>query len=375
MTALPGGYGAIVIGAGMAGASIAAELAAHMTVLLVEAEGRPGCHATGRSVAFWSESYGGPDVMPLTRASLPLLETPDASLGGESFVSVRGAIHIGRREDEAYRDALVTQFDGAALFRSSSTDEMRRTISGLRPQWEIGLAEASTRDIDVARLHSAYLALFRRRGGTLSCGARLEQGVRRPDGGWHIHLSNGEVKAGLFVNAAGAWADDVAERCGVAPIGIVPLKRTVVQLRVDPPVPDDLPLVLDLSGKFYFKPGGGGRLWLSPHDEQPSPPGDVAPDEIDVAIAIDRLQSVVDWRIEAVERKWAGLRSFAPDRCPVYGRDPACPDFFWFAGQGGFGIQTAPAAARLGAASILGTTPGFELPGVDPARYDPARFR
>jgi D-arginine dehydrogenase len=151
------------------------------------------------------------------------------------------------------------------------------------------------------------------------------------------------------------------------------MRRTVAQLRVDPPAPDDMPLVLDISGSFYFK-SDNGRLWLSPHDEIPSAPCDAAPEEIDVARAIDRFEAVTNWRIEAVERRWAGLRSFAPDRLPVYGADPAIDDFFWFAGQGGFGIQTAPAAARLAAQTMLGQGPDALTREIDPARYAPKRF-
>jgi len=146
-----------------------------------------------------------------------------------------------------------------------------------------------------------------------------------------------------------------------------------VQLRVDPLAPDDLPLVIDINGDFYFKPDNG-RLWLSPHDEIPTPPCDAAPEELDVALAIDRFQSVTDWRIEALERRWAGLRSFSPDRLPVYGPDPQVEGFFWFAGQGGFGIMTAPAAARLGAQIALGHGPDAMTQRIDPAVYSPARY-
>jgi D-arginine dehydrogenase len=173
----------------------------------------------------------------------------------------------------------------------------------------------------------------------------------------------------VLINAAGAWADQFAALAGVPPIGIQPYRRTVAQLRTAPAPADSLPLVLDLSEQFYFKPQSG-RLWLSPHDETPSPPCDAAPEELDVAAAVARLEQVVDWQVERVEHRWAGLRSFAPDRLPVYGPSPANPRFFWFAGQGGFGIQTAPAAAAL-AASLL--VPGRTSP-VDPARYSPARF-
>ena len=155
----------------------------------------------------------------------------------------------------------------------------------------------------------------------------------------------------------------------MSPLGIAPFRRTVAQVRTAPEPPGDLPLVLDLREQFYFKPESG-RLWLSPHDETPSAPCDAAPEEIDVALAIDRFQAAVDWRGERVEHKWAGLRSFAPDRLPVYGFDAAEPAFFWFAGQGGFGIQTAPAAAALAAGLLLGKNGGL----VDSTPYSPARF-
>lgn len=376
MTALAPRYDAVIVGAGMAGASLAAEIAPYMSVLLVEMEERPGYHATGRSVAFWSESYGGAQVAPLTRASLGLFENPDPAFSTTPFIFARGALHIGRAGDEHLRDALAADFRGDAIFQAAGAEQVRADIPGIKADWTVALAERSTCDIDVAALHAAYLRAFRARGGTLCCDMPLREARRQEGGGgWHVELAACGVAAGLVINAAGAWADTVARACGVSPIGITPLKRTVAQLRVDPPVPDDLPLVLGLHGDFYFKPGGGGRLWVSPHDEQPHEPGDVAADELDVAVAVDRLQQVVDWRIEAVERKWAGLRSFAPDRLPVYGHDPAFPGFFWFAGQGGFGIQTAPAAAMLGRWLIVGGQRDAALAGIDASLYGPDRFR
>jgi D-arginine dehydrogenase len=157
---------------------------------------------------------------------------------------------------------------------------------------------------------------------------------------------------------------------GAAPLRIQPYRRTIAQLRMASPVPGDLPLVLGFDGSFYFRPDAG-RLWLSPHDETPSPPCDAAPEELDVATAVARFEEVADWPIARIEHKWAGLRSFAPDRLPVYGFDAAVPGFFWFAGQGGFGIQTAPAAADLALRLLCGEAPGV----VDPAPYSPSRFR
>lgn len=374
MNAAVPSFDAVVVGAGMAGASIAAELARDMSVLLVEMEDRPGYHATGRSVAFWSESYGGPLVQPLTRASLAFLDQPDPDFADSGFLGARGAIHIGRRGDEGLRDALMAQFAGSGIFRPIGSAALNARVAGLRQDWTLGLEEPGVRDIDVAALHAAYLRAFAKRGGEQALGLRFERAARQGDG-WRVTLHDRELAAGLIVNAAGAWADEVARACGIRPIGIAPLLRTVVQLRVTPPVPFDLPLTLDLAENFYFKPVGDGRIWLTPHDEHPRPAGDVAPEEIDVALAIERLQGVVDWRINAVERKWAGLRSFAPDRLPVYGADPDAPSFFWFAGQGGFGIQTAPAAARLAHRLICGGDGDEGPPGIDAAAYLPARFR
>jgi D-arginine dehydrogenase len=356
-----------VIGAGMAGASMAAELAPHARVLLLEAEDAPGYHATGRSAAFWDECYGGPGVVPLTLASGPYLQA-------HGFLSPRGALHLARDEDRAALEDFLNAFAGTGVtIERLDRAAIEARVPGLRGQWREALHEPACADIDVAGLHQHYLGLARRGGVEQVCRARVER-LERETGGWHIVTAAGaEYRAARIVNAAGAWADHVAELAGIAPLGIRPFRRTVVQLRVDPPAPADLPLVLDITGGFYFKPDNG-RLWLSPHDEIPDEPGDVAPEELDVAIAIDRFEQATAWRIVALERRWAGLRSFAPDRLPVYGPDPADPGFFWFAGQGGFGIQTAPAAARLGAQIALGHGPDAMTAVIDPAAYAPARF-
>jgi D-arginine dehydrogenase len=354
-----------IVGAGIAGASLAAEIAPHASVLLIEAEDHPGYHATGRSAAFWSESYGGPLVQPLTTASGVYLRE-----GG--YLGPRGALHIADARGAAALDALERAFAGSAVPLERLGDEaLRKRVPGLREGWSEALWEPSCADIDVARLHGDYLAAARRAGARLVTGLRVERAERR-GGVWRI---GGGVEASVLVDAAGAWADAVAAAAAVPSLGVRPYRRTLAQLRVDPPAPAGLPLVIDALGRFYFKPEAGGRLWLSPHDETPCEPGDCAPEEYDVALAIDRLEQAVDWRVERVERSWAGLRSFAPDRLPVYGFDPAADGFFWFAGQGGFGIQTAPAAARLAAALLLGREPDPLVSQIDPAPYAPGRFR
>jgi D-arginine dehydrogenase len=217
------------------------------------------------------------------------------------------------------------------------------------------------------------LRAAKRAGASLATRATLD-GARRVGQGWEVRVGTETVHADIVVNAAGAWADPVAARCGVKAVGIQPYRRTVVQLRLDRPIPASLPLVIHVGGSFYFKGESEGRVWLSPHDETPSEPCDAAPEDLDVALAIDRMQQVVDWPIAAVERKWAGLRSFAPDRIPVFGADSQVPGFFWCAGQGGFGIQTSPAIGALLAAELGAPAPQGAIGRVDPAPFAPSRF-
>ena len=355
-------YDIAIIGAGIVGATIAAELAGSARVLLLEAEDQPGYHSTGRSAAFWSETYGGPGIQPLTTASAQAF-----AAGG--WLEPLGSLHIGRAEDEAAVEAFLAAFAGTAV--PLQRVDPAGHIPGLRPEWVFGVREPSCAYIDVGGLHGAALARARRGGAELVANARLQEAERR-DGRWWLGTAAGAFEAGVLVNAAGAWADPVAVLAGARPLGIQPYRRTLVQLRTEPAPPEGMAHIADIAGRFYFKPEAGGRLWLSPHDETPVDPHDCAPEELDVAVAIDRFEGVVDWRVQAVERRWAGLRSFAPDRLPIYGHDPDVPGFFWAAGQGGFGIQTAPAAAKL--AAVLLTGAGAVPAGVDPARYRPERF-
>lgn len=356
-----------VVGAGIAGASIAAELAPHARVVVLEGEAFPGYHTTGRSAAFWEECYGGPDIVPLTLASGPALH----DLG---VLAPRGALYIAREDDAEAVDRFMATFAGTGVsIEKLGRDALAATVPGILPEWTLALSEPACADIDVAGLHQHYLSAAKQGGAHLRTHAEVSVLEREGDG-WRIALARGgELRAKIVVNAAGAWADNLALMAGARALGIQPLRRTVAQLRIDPAPPTTLPLVLDINGEFYFKPESG-RLWLSPHDETPSVACDAAPEELDVAIAIDRFSRVVDWRVQAVERKWAGLRSFAPDRRPVYGFDPRCEGLFWFAGQGGYGIQTAPAAARLAAQLLLGHARDGMTQGLDAALYSPSRF-
>jgi D-arginine dehydrogenase len=354
-------YDIAVVGAGIAGASLAAELAPHARVLVLEMEDQPGYHSTGRSAAFWSETYGGPFVQPLTTASGPLL--------GE-YLAPLGSLHIARSDERAAIDAELAAFAVSGV--ELALVDPRDRIPGLRDDWTLAIWEPSCAYIDVGGLHGSYLKAIRQAGGEIVTNAALESAHH--DRCWTLQTRGGSFEADLLVNAAGAWADPVAALAGARPIGIQPYRRTMVQLRTDPAPPEDLPHVGHVTGSFYFKPEAGGRLWLSPHDEIATDPCDAQPEDIDVAIAIDRMEQAVDWRVEKLEHKWAGLRSFAPDRLPVYGFDPKVERLFWCAGQGGFGIQTAPAAAKLAAALVLGHSPDASVAHIDALRYTPARF-
>ena len=359
-------FDVLIVGGGIAGASLGAEIAGRARTAIIEAESHCGMHATGRSAAFWLESYGGSDVAVLSAASHDFLERPPEEFSERAFLRTRGAVHLTRGE--------LPELPSGVRSRPLDRQELEALIPGIRLEWRRALLEPGCADIDVAALHAAYLRQFRRKGGAISPDSRLEKGTFS-EGVWKAELSDGSsVTAAVLVNAAGAWADAVARACGVRPLGISAKRRTMVQLRVGRSGLRDLPLVDDSAGTFYFKGEGDRSIWLSPHDEIDSDPCDAAPEEIDVATAIDRFEHVVDWPVEAVERSWAGLRSFAADRNPVYGFDPGNPAFFWCAGQGGFGIQTAPAASKLAASLLLQTEPDPMIEGIDPRPFLASRF-
>ncbi|MEP2989587.1 MAG: FAD-dependent oxidoreductase [Parasphingorhabdus sp.] len=368
-------YDVAIIGAGIAGASMASELASHCSVLLLEAEDQPGYHATGRSAAFWTETYGGPQIQPLTTASRQFLEFPDPEFSEHSFLKPRGAINIATADQPDLADKFVAQFEGSGVVMEKwDRIGVLSALPNAQSDWTNAVYEPDCCDIDVSGLHQSYLRDAKRRGVTLKNRARVEA-IQRIDGKWQLTSTQGEFACDRIINAAGAWADEIARMAHVNPVGIQPMRRTMVQLQTNPASNQDDPLVVALDGSFYFKPESGGSYWLSPHDEIPSDAVDAAPEELDVAIAIDRFGKTLDVEIQSVARKWAGLRSFAPDRLPVYGYDPDENSFFWFAGQGGFGIQTAPAAARLAKALFLGEKPDTMVQHIGATIFAPDRFR
>lgn len=358
----------LIIGGGIAGASLGARLAGARRVLLIEAEELLGIHATGRSAAFWQGSLGGANpAVGLSLASKPMFDAgwPGAQV---PLLRSRGALHLTTAQHAEFHhlDELPPQYAPKWIGRA----ELDSLMPGLREHWTGAWLEASCADIDVAAFHAACVAAFKRAGGEVRTNSGFTS-ARRVADGWEVETASGAVFAGLLVDAAGAWGDTVAERAGVQPLGLEPRRRTVVQLRVDRSGLKDLPFVTDLHDSFYFKGEADNSLWVCPLDETLADPCDAMPEELDVAIAIDRLEKAVDWRVEAVERKWAGLRTFAPDRVMKFGFAPDDDGFFWCVGQGGMGIQTAPAASLLCAALIEGSAMPPELMDVDPAAFAP----
>ncbi len=363
-----------IIGAGIAGASLAWWLGrlsgGRLTVALVEMEAQPGYHTTGRSAAFWVESYGGPGIVPLSRASRGFFASPPPGFADRPLLRLRPSLHLAPPDQPQALDALADEFDtGGVDYRWLDAAALAASVAGpmLRPEWRTrAITEADCHDIDVAALHQGFLRGPDGWKPTLITDAAVTA-LDRQQGGWRLATRAGEISATTLVNAAGAWADGIAVLAGATPLGLQPLRRTMAVLAIDPPPPADLPVVMDAAGRFYFKPDSG-RLWLSPHDETPDVAHDVRPDELDLAMVIDRFEQATTVTVKRLESSWAGLRTFAPDRKPVFGWDGAVPGFFWCAGQGGFGIQTAPAAGEICARLLLG-----EAPGLDPRAWAATR--
>ncbi len=367
-------FDALVIGAGMAGASLAAELGMDASVLLLEMEDQPGYHTTARSAACFIESYGNATVRKLNRASRRDLESPPSDVFTGSVLSPRGMLYLARPGNEGELQALL---DVAPGVREIPLAEAKERVPILRTEALARTAiEPDAMDIDVNTLHQGHLKRLKRAGGRLLCEAPAER-LSRDGGAWRVETRAGDFTAEVLVNAAGAWADRIAEAAGLAKIGLTPLRRSAVI--VPPPEAHAVaswPATADIAEGFYFKPEAG-RLLLSPADETPVEPHDAYPEDMDIAQGIDRFEQCVDFEVRRVERSWAGLRTFAPDRTPVAGFDQDGPGFFWLAGQGGFGIQTSPAMSKLAAGLIRGTGLPDELAALDfdPKAVDPSRFR
>jgi D-arginine dehydrogenase len=345
----------LVIGAGMAGASVAYFLAPHRKVLLLEREAQPGYHATGRSAAMYSETYGNATVRAITTASRVFYFNPPVGFSDYPLVTPRGALIVGGAADHDKLQAMLQSMQALVpnIEWWTQADILQR-VPVLKPEQAVwGVFEPDAMDMDVHAIHQGFLRGAKAAGAQLVCDAGVDQ-IRFEGGRWCVDNAAGRFCAPVVVNAAGAWCDELAALAGVRPVGLSPKRRTA--FTCEAPVGCDIshwPLVIDAQESYYFKPDAGVLL-MSPANEDVVSAQDVQPEELDVAIAVDRIETATTLHIRQVKRKWAGLRSFVSDKSPVVGFAPESPGFFWLAGQGGYGIQTAPAMGELAAALVCG---------------------
>jgi D-arginine dehydrogenase len=361
----------VIVGAGIAGIGAAAELARDFSVLVIEQEDRPGYHSTGRSAALFIQNYGNAVIRALNRASAPLFHGADSELFPFPLLTPRGLLYVANAEGlEAHRNLLAD----AEGIDEISPQEAVAMVPIVRLESTAAAAyEADAQDIDVAALHQGWLKAAKARGMRLLTENAVVAG-ERIDGRWLLETRDFRISASMVVNAAGAWADTVAKMLGVEPIGLQPMRRSMAVL----PAPDGVdmrgwPMINDTAETWYAKPDGG-RLFVSPADEDPVDPHDAFPDDMVIAEGLYRFEQAVTMPVTHVERSWAGLRTFAPDRTPVAGFDRTADGFFWLAGQGGYGIQTSPGLSRLAGALIRQAALTAEMEAIVPA-LSPNRFR
>ncbi|HJQ60265.1 MAG TPA: FAD-binding oxidoreductase [Vineibacter sp.] len=368
-----------VVGAGIAGVSCAYHLAGNGPLVILEREHVAAYHTTGRSAALYTETYGNAVIRAITVASGPFYRQPPAGFADVPLLSPRGVLVVGDATRAADLDAAWTEYHAMdATIRRLDQAETWKMHPLLSPDAvDGGVYEPKAEDMDVAAIHGGFLKGARAKGATLRLKAEVV-GLARKQGKWHLALGDGDtIVATSVINAAGAWCDALAALAGARPIGLVPKRRTAFTF--DAPEGVDtrpLPAVIHVDESFYFKPEVGQFLG-SPADETPSPPCDAQPEEIDIAIAVERIEAVSSLRIRRIKNKWAGLRSFVADKTFVVGHDAEAEGFFWLAGQGGYGIQSAPAMGRLSAALALGKGMPNDLKasGVTEATLSPARLR
>ncbi len=366
----------------MAGASVSASLCSDAKVLLLEKESQPGYHATGRSAAAFIPSYGYqiPALNLLTRASLPFFTQTPNGFTEMPLLKRRGMLTLVNSNSSLSAETLAAEITAAIGCQIDvlTAAQIHNRIPLMRDTWTSAIYEGDVFDIDVDGLLQGYLRQCRASPGfKLHCAEA--QSIERHVRHWSVHTHDNEFVAPLIVNAAGAWADSVAQEAGVAPLNLTPLRRTAALIKLpEGSNVDTWPLIFAADGSFYLKPDAG-LLLASPADETLSPPCDAQPEELDVAFAAHYLEQALEMKVERVSHSWAGLRTFAADRAPVVGFDPQQPGFFWLAGQGGHGIQIAPALAELAASLIIDKTVpanlealGFERDWVCPGRLSDA---
>lgn len=364
-------FDVVVIGAGIVGASIAAGLSATHRVALLEAEDQAGYHTTGRSAAIWVLNYGPPEVRVLTGLSRDFFKSPPADIGTDHLAVDRDVMYLAPADQQSHLDALIAQNLGVEEISIARAKALcPAIIDGYAVR--AGL-ETSSFDMDVAGLHQYYLRKVKQAGGQLMLRHRAGR-ITRKNGLWEVETADGTViTAPIVVNAAGAWGDEVGQIAGLKPLGLIPCRRTAAIIDPAPYNVERWPVVHSARLDWYIRAEARTKLMVTPCDQTPDVPHDVQPEEIDVAMGIDRMQQALSIEVRRVERSWAGLRTFTPDRTLAFGYDNAVEGFFWAVGQGGYGIQTVPAASVMIAAMVKGEDPGPAGSIVE--AVDPMRFR
>ncbi len=370
-------YDFVIVGAGMAGASTAHFLADKGDVLLLEMESQPGYHTTGRSAALFSEAYGNVPIRALTSGGRAFLENPPDGFSNTPILTPRGAMFVGREDQMAVLDNVYEAgSEHVRTIQRLTAVEVRDRVPVLREDYvEAGVLESDAMDIDVNALHQGFLGGARAKGAQLLVDARVKA-LERQNNAWLVHAGGCDILAKVVINAAGAWCDQLAEMAGAERVGLIPKRRTAILFQGPVHIPFcEWPAFIDADEEFYGRPESGA-LMGSPADETPMDPCDVQPEELDIAIAVDRLQRATTLEIKHISRSWAGLRSFVADKTPVVGFDPRIEGFFWLAGQGGYGIQTAPSMGRVSAELAVGDAVPVDLAkfGVRAEDLSPARF-
>jgi D-arginine dehydrogenase len=367
---MAGAYDILIVGGGIAGISAAARLAPEARVAVLEREGAPGTHATGRSAATFIESYGPPAVRAASRASRGFFDAPPDGFGG-GLLEPRGLLFL-IEDDAGAREMEALRAENPGVDEISA-DEAVALVPDLRRERIRGAVyEEDATDIDVDRLLQGFLRALRAGGSELIVNAEAKL-VSRRGGVWRVETPAGAFEAPVLVNAAGAWVDELAERAGAAPFGFTPKRRSAAI--VPGPVGMDVtrwPLFAGATETWYAKPTGG-KLMVSPADAEPMPPMDAWPDDMVLAEGLHRFEQAMTTPVTRVERSWAGLRTFSPDGTPVIGFDAGAEGFFWLAGQGGYGVQTSPGFSALAAALILGRDAGAmagEVAALSPHRFN-----
>jgi D-arginine dehydrogenase len=339
----------IIIGSGMAGMSAAYRLSKHGKVIVLEKEGLLGYHTTGRSAAFFTENYGNQIIRSITKASRFFLENPPACFKEhELMTKYGGSLFISNNRQSKFIDKELEYAKSlSANVFEISKKEARKMVPVIKENYiDRALHEPDSKAMDVDLIHQGFFRGLKENNGEIIFNSEVNK-IKKINNEWKIYTKNAELSSPILINAAGAWCDEVAILAGCNPLSLSPKRRTVIIFKSSENISSsDWPVVIDIEDKFYFK-SEAGKILASPADETDSLPCDAQPEEIDIALTVDRIENATNFKIKKIDHKWAGLRSFFPDRTPIVGEDPLESNFYWLAGQGGYGIQTAPGISKI----------------------------